>query len=263
MQTSVPRPRQIYHRLQRFAHPWIGTVLPVTYLPEEVSEHKRHLDPTGARSRQLSNDATNARLQRLASVFSLDRQQVQTYLDEARSVELAPVPKGSRLASPMCYEDQYTIYLVTRAMAPSVAIETGIAYGVSSAYILAALHQAQGAVGGGRLVSIERSIDPAIGACVPDHLRNDWTVRTGDSLSVLPEVLATYDPIDLFVHDSWHGYSHMRREYELAWSHIRSGGVLCSHDILATNAFQRFVRAHSREIDLWLTSVNFGLIRKR
>lgn len=259
MRNSALRARQIYHRVQRFLHPWVDSLLPVTYLAEEVSEHKRQLDPGGARSQPTSNDATNARMQRIASVFSLDRPRFEAILAEARSVELAPVPQGSKLASPMCHEDRYTSYLVTRAIAPSIAIETGVAYGISSAYILSALQ----ASGGGRLESIECSTDSSIGACVPDHLREPWTVHTGDSLSVLPDVLDNVGPIDLFVHDSWHGYSHMRREYELAWPHIRAGGVLCSHDILATNAFGRFVNAHSREIDVWLTSVNFGLIRKR
>ncbi len=55
----------------------------------------------------------------------------------------------------------------------------------------------------------------------------------------------------------------MRQEFELVWPHIQPGGILCAHDILATNAFRRFLHTHRSEIEASIASVNFGLVRKR
>ncbi len=243
------------------AHPLVESYLPVSYAPEEIGTCKRRLDPTGSRSRFDANPDTDARIQRVAATLGISEHQARSYMGEARRVELSPPPESddNQLASPMCFEDRYTVYVVTRALAPTSVIETGIAYGVSSAYILAAMDAADT----GSLISIERSRDPRIGAHVPQELRSRWSVRTGTSLTVLPPLLEDCGEIDLFIHDSWHGYWNMRREYELAWKYIRPGGVLCSHDILATNAFPRFVQAHRGEIATWIASVNFGLIKKQ
>ena len=164
----------------------------------------------------------------------------------------------AELSSPMSFEDRYTVYVLTRGLHANVAMETGVAHGVSSAYILAALR----AAGRGRLISIELLEDARVGGAVPADLLSRWSLWKGDSARLLPALLAEAAPVDLFVHDSRHTYRHMRREFELVWPHLASGGLLCSHDILVNNAYARFIRAHRGEIDGHAEGVNFGVIKK-
>ena len=63
-------------------------------------------------------------------------------------------------------------------------------------------------------------------------------------------MLARVEPIDLFVHDSLHTYSHMKWEFEAALSALRSGGLVISDDIDGNRAFEQMVQR--RSIDSWL-----------
>ncbi len=261
LQTDLSRTRRIYHLARRIVHPLVESFMPVTYTSEEVSDQKRRLDPTGARNRPEANDESDRRIRRVASALNIDTTQIDRFMKEARRIRLLPVAKSDDpdLASPMCSEDRSTIYVITRAAAPQVVVETGVAHGVSSAFILAAMQAGRC----GRLISVELSNDPRIGQTVSQELRQRWTLRLGDSLRVLPAILADHPSIDMFVYDSWHGYRHMWREFTLIWPHLAPGGILCAHDILENNAFPRFVRRYAHEIDSWVGSVNFGLVRKR
>jgi predicted O-methyltransferase YrrM len=253
--------RKVYHIGQRLAHPVVDSFLPVTYTREECRRRIQALDPRGSRSNPESNPDTDERMIRLATALGVEKATAPEYLDQARRVRLAEVEPsdGPDLASPMCHEDRYATYLVTRIAAPRLAIETGIAHGISSAHILAAMQA--GDVG--RLISIEIDSDPRIGQYVPESLRHRWTRCTGSSLEVLPQLLESHHPIDLFLHDSDHNYHHVWRELNIVWPYLRSGGIVCAHDILHSNAFPRFVQKHESEIDAWVGSVNFGLIRKQ
>lgn len=135
-------------------------------------------------------------------------------------------------------------YSAVRAFRPKVVVETGVANGVSSAYLLLALEKN----GSGTLYSIEvgdRSYLPPgreNGWIVPEFLRSKWVLRLGDSKDLLPKVLAETQPVDVFIHDSLHTYEHMRWEFRTAYPFLRSGGVLISDDALWNKAFPEFAR---------------------
>lgn len=253
--------RSLYHWSRRLVHPLVDSFLPITYTPHEYRARKAELDPAGARSSAKRNPHTTDRITRIGSLLSMDPSKTMGILDEARNIRLANggSDHAPQLASPMCCEDRFATYVVTRVLAPEVVVETGVAHGASSAYVLSAIN----ATGHGCLISIELSDDPDVGRLVPKKLRSRWDLRRGHSLIVLPRVLAERGPIDMFVHDSWHRCRHVTRELELVWPHLSPGGVMCVHDILANNAFPRFVRRHRDEIAGSIGSVNFGVIRKR
>jgi hypothetical protein len=46
--------------------------------------------------------------------------------------------------------------------------------------------------------------------------------------------------IGVFLHDSEHSYENMLFEYQSAWAHLKSGGILLSHNIDTNNAFSEF-----------------------
>ena len=242
-------------------HPLVDAFLPVTYTPQEYRARKQLLDPTDSRTSADRNPHTTGRMTRIGDALLIDPSQTMALLDEARKVRLVEhrSDQAAKLASPMCSEDRFAVYVVTKAISPQVVVETGVAHGASSTYILAAMASARQ----GSLISIELSNDPDVGQSIPRRLRERWDLRRGHSLDVLPQVLARRGPIDMFVHDSWHRCRHVTRELELVWPHLAPGGVMCIHDILANNAFPRFLHKHRTEIADSVASVNFGLIRKR
>ncbi len=129
-------------------------------------------------------------------------------------------------------------YLMCRLIQPSLVVETGVAYGVSSAFILSALEQN----GGGKLHSVDlpplrREAERFWGIAVPEGLRGGWHLHRGASGRVLPRLLEETGPVDLFVHDSLHTLWNMRREFEILWPHLRAGGALLADDVERNAAF--------------------------
>ena len=138
-------------------------------------------------------------------------------------------------------------YAVVRALTPQCIIETGIANGVSSSYLLLALYRN----GQGCLHSIGLA-DPQFlppggepGWLVPAWLHNRWQMHIGDARTVLPPLLLQIAGIDVFIHDSLHSYEHMLWEFETAYPALRQGGLLISDDALWNSAFCDFAsRVH-------------------
>lgn len=150
-------------------------------------------------------------------------------------------------------------YAVTRALAPACIVETGIANGVSSAYLLLAIHKN----GTGHLHSIGLG-DPSFlpagkepGWLVPAWLRAPWQVHIGDARQLLPPLLSQRRPIDMFIHDSLHTYDHMLWEFEAAYPTLRSGGLLLSDDALWNSAFRDFAEKNHEPDSRILRGVGF------
>ena len=135
-------------------------------------------------------------------------------------------------------------YAAIRALKPSCVVETGIANGVSSSYLLLALQKN----GKGQLHSIGLA-DPAFlpaskspGWLVPEWLRSRWSIHLGDSKEVLPNLLARIEQPSIFIHDSLHTYEHMIWEFKTAYPHLPNGGLLFVDDALWNDSFTDFAR---------------------
>ena len=132
------------------------------------------------------------------------------------------------------------LYSISRTLRPSIVVETGVADGVSSSYILCSLEENKR----GRLHSIDLSRqERQSGWIIPDYLRHRWQLilgRSSDRLSPLLEKLGT---IDVFLHDSEHSYQNMLWEYQTAWAYLRTGGLLLSHNIDSNDAFSDFCQS--------------------
>ena len=99
------------------------------------------------------------------------------------------------------------IYALIRLLRPATVVETGVADGATSAYILQALEDN----GRGHLHSIDlpsERLPPgaAPGWIVDASLRHRWTLRIGASGQLLEPLLSELDSIDVFLHDSLHTY---------------------------------------------------------
>jgi Methyltransferase domain len=127
---------------------------------------------------------------------------------------------------------------------PSVVIETGVARGVTSRTVLAALNRNDR----GHLWSIdlphlfENDLHAQTAAAVPDSYRGRWTYIEGSSRRRLPTLLRTLDQVDLFIHDSLHTARNMRFEMEHALMSLAPGGVMIVDDISPNQAFFDFAR---------------------
>ena len=140
-------------------------------------------------------------------------------------------------------------YLLCRLIEPAVVVETGVAYGVSSAFILRALEEnGRGILHSVDLPPLRRAAERSWGIAVPEELRDRWRLQRGASGRVLPGLLRETGPVDLFVHDSLHAHRNMRREFEIVWPHLRAGGVILADDVERNRAFDELRR---KDIALW------------
>ena len=129
-------------------------------------------------------------------------------------------------------------YLMCRLLKPDVVVETGVAYGVSSAFILRALEENdRGVLHSVDLPPLRREYERFWGMAVDKSLEGRWTLHRGSSARVLPRLLEKVETVDLFVHDSLHTYRNMRREFEVVWPRLRTGGTLVADDVERNQAF--------------------------
>jgi predicted O-methyltransferase YrrM len=242
---------QFKKRLRRGVHHLKDKLgLPVNYTDAEFSAFKKSLDWSS-----LPHD----RIRLLSDIFNGQDDHMQTYINEAEEIvieeknELSP-DAFTGVGNPMGRTDRITLYAAIRAARPEVVVETGTAAGASATYILEALERN----GQGCLYSVDvEHRDRLSGRLIPEHLRPRVHIRTGDSLSVLPELLKEAGNVDFFLHDSLHTYVHMMAEYEMVYHHMKHGGVICSHDVLLTNAWKHFIKRY--RLDRWGMVKNLGM----
>ena len=143
------------------------------------------------------------------------------------------------------------LYALVRHYKPGLMIETGVAQGVSTYFILKAMHENRR----GKLISIdEPNYNPKgyidnggnrdnvyipkgrqAGWLVPEEYRYRWSLRIGRSDIRLP--LIRRDKPDMFFHDSDHSYKNMKYELEWAIANIKSGGVIIADDTSRNTAW--------------------------
>jgi hypothetical protein len=168
---------------------------------------------------------------------------------------LAPVTtKGLRIgrATFSCYNDGdpgflRAVWCLTRHLRPVRVVETGVARGFTSRFIIEALERN----GPGHLWSIDRpppmksELHDQVGIAVGNALRDRWSYIRGSSRRCLPGLLSRLERIDLFVHDSRHSEHNVLFELDRAWAALRPGGVLVADDVDVNRGFSSFTRAHS------------------
>ncbi len=120
------------------------------------------------------------------------------------------------------------LYGCVRLIRPDTVVETGVGAGISSTFILEAMHENNH----GRLYSIDyyRKSERS-GWAVPDRLKGRWQLIRGISSHQLPPLLADLRSIDLFLHDSDHSYANMLMEFRTTWPYIKNRGLLLAHDV--------------------------------
>lgn len=162
------------------------------------------------------------------------------------------------------------LYGLVRALQPEHFVEAGVAAGVSSSFISAAMIDN----GHGTLHSIELPPEEAVarfrnpadrpGRAIPEEIRRQMGDRhvlvIEDVRTALPTLLRRLGKIDVFFHDDFHVPAHMSWEFETVWPHIRPGGALLADN--TTLAWVWFCRRHGFGKDRLDNLMSFAAARK-
>ena len=124
------------------------------------------------------------------------------------------------------------IWCLVRHLRPDHVVETGVAHGFTSRFILEALARNNN----GHLWSIDlppasEDLQKQVGIAVPQHLRERWSYIRGSSRRHLPRLLRQLKQIDLFVHDSLHSERNVRFEMDHAAKALAPKGAIVVDDI--------------------------------
>ena len=135
------------------------------------------------------------------------------------------------------------IWCLIRHSRPIKIVETGVAHGVTSRFILEALERN----GAGHLWSIDlppnAAMEKEVGVAVAGRCPDRWDYIKGSSRRRLPALLSKLGQIDLFIHDSLHSERNVRFELDRAWAALRPGGAVVVDDIDVNWGFHSFLKA--------------------
>lgn len=166
---------------------------------------------------------------------------ITNFFDNLKSEKYPSEKKPYPVEYSLDDESGLLLYILCKIMQPEKVVETGVAYGLSSMYILQALEENNK----GSLYSIDSIFSPwqtkkMIGSAIPSHLKHRWEFNFAPSSEILNELMSSLDSVDLFFHDSLHTYRNMMFEFKTAWPFILKNGLLISDDIGDNNAFHDF-----------------------
>lgn len=187
----------------------------------------------------------NLNVQKLYTVHSYIPEIVRE-MERKKKIIQHKEPWQHRGFYPICKWFGRTLYSIILAVKPELIVETGVSLGVSSSYILSALHENRR----GRLISVD--VEKQAGEIVDDRLRHLWDLRIGESQKVLSTL--EIDGIDVFFHDSDHSYSNMMWEFRWAYDRLKEGGVIISDDISWNNSIFDFCQEKGEEVLFLQTS---------
>jgi hypothetical protein len=132
-------------------------------------------------------------------------------------------------------------FAACRALEPLAVVETGVAYGVTSAFVLKALAlNGRGVLHSIDLPPLGRGAGSVVGALVPAELRTRWVLHRGVSGRLLPGLLEELGSVDVFLHDSLHTYRNMRLELDLVTPRLARPSFVIADDVGGNAAFERW-----------------------
>jgi Methyltransferase domain len=173
--------------------------------------------------------------------------------------------RGGSASVPMQY---IVMYSLVRLIRPDIVLETGVHEGWSAWYTLLAMEENNHGIlhsvdlpnqdvelipGDGHHQREFLPEEKGPGWRVPQSLRARWSLHIGDAKEILPALLPSLGPIDIFVHDSLHTYDHMLFEYRAAWPFLKTGGLLLADDVDLNSSMSDF----AQELEHPYTIFNF------
>lgn len=154
----------------------------------------------------------------------------------------------------------FLLYSFIRLYHPLKILETGVANGHSTFFILNALIKNAK----GKLYSID--IDSNVGSLITEDLKKHWElfILSKTNKKSLGEIFKKLYPVDIFIHDSNHFYYWQELEYNLAFRFVKKEGFIMSDDVDTSYAFLDFIKRNDlNPFFLYDSRKVFGLVKKK
>jgi len=135
------------------------------------------------------------------------------------------------------------LYTVVKAKDPKVVIETGVANGITTNAIMKALELNENK---GELHSFD-ILPETSKAYTGSGNWNFHLLNTKNTYKQMINEITKLPKVDIWIHDSNHGYRWQKFEYLLALKSLNTGGILISDDIDASSAWAELSRSHFRK----------------
>jgi predicted O-methyltransferase YrrM len=193
-----------------------------------------------------------AAMDRIADLTGASPGQLQRYRHDLRAGDLPEtlLERGADMAFTRELPQGSLLYVLVRALRPSVVVETGVGPGYSTAWILGAMednrHGELTSLGPGPTAGRHTGVhDVALGQFVPPTLRGRWTLALGNTEDRLREILAGFSEIDVFLYDNGPEAARARFELHAAWERLSPTGVLLAHHVDSNPAWDAFCRSQN------------------
>jgi predicted O-methyltransferase YrrM len=169
---------------------------------------------------QVLSNASNASSDEIKSII---QESSRLIIDRGKRTDLIPIKYD---ASP---ELAILSYCIVRLRKPNIVVETGVARGITSFFLLSALERN----GKGRLYSIDLPMmgKEEVGILVPDNLKARWELVFGVGFREMKRLRKRFNEIEMFIHDSDHSYYGQKAEYGVALKWLTNDGILISDDV--------------------------------
>jgi predicted O-methyltransferase YrrM len=135
------------------------------------------------------------------------------------------------------------LYVLVKSKKPQLLVETGVANGVSTSAIMSALDEDNSSGSLNSFDVLPETKEAYLG-------KGKWNFHLLDKKRTHKQLSAAVrnSPlVDIWLHDSNHGYRWQKFEYLLALSRLKEGGILISDDIDASPAWGELAKSHFKE----------------
>jgi predicted O-methyltransferase YrrM len=193
--------------------------------------------------------STNGIFQSLENLLDFESEipkEAHQYFSAARSLFKETLINQSSITSKRWNAEEnlfVLLYSLVRSNKSKFVVETGVANGITTNAIMNALQQASK---DGELHSFD----------VLPEARNAYSGPGNWNFHLLPAkntarkikgIVSKFSKVDIWVHDSDHGYRWQKFEYLLALASLSDNGILISDDIDASSAWGELAKTHFRK----------------
>jgi predicted O-methyltransferase YrrM len=168
------------------------------------------------------------------------------FINEAEKLFDSVVAKQQSVTNPRWNAEKQLftlLYAVVKAKNPKVVIETGVANGITTNAIMKALELNEN---NGELHSFD-VLQQTSKAYIGKGKWNFHLLNPKNTYKQIVNEITKLPKVDIWVHDSDHGYRWQKFEYLLALKSLNAGGLLISDDVDASSAWGELSKTHFRK----------------